>query len=197
MTTISLENIERRAELKRKTAKPLLWIGIVSIVMFFSGWTSAVIVSKGGDGNWLNIQIPNAFTFSTVTLVISSFVYHYGFLAIKKDNNLVLKIASLITLFFGLLFVVSQFLGWKELYSNGIVATGSSSTNASSYLYLITAFHVLHLLAGLISLLVVFIKSLRNKYNSSNYLGVEISLIYWHFLGVLWIYLFLFLKYIA
>lgn len=197
MTSISLENIERRAELKRKTAKPLLWIGIVSIIMFFSGWTSAVIVSKGGDGNWLNIDIPNAFSISTVIIIISSIVYHFGFISIKKDNSRILKITSFVTLVLGVLFVYSQFLGWKELYSNGIVATGSSSTNASSYLYLITAFHVLHLLAGLISLLVVFIKSLRGKYSGTNYLGVEVSLTYWHFLGVLWIYLFLFLTYIA
>ena len=197
MTSISLENIERRAELKRKTAKPLLWIGIVSIIMFFSGWTSAVIVSKGGDGNWLDIQIPNAFAISTLIIVVSSIVYHIGFISIKKDNKQALKMYSLITLLLGVLFIYSQYLGWSELYSKGIVATGSSSTNASSYLYLITFFHVLHLVAGVISLIVVFIKSMKQKYSSSNYLGVEISLIYWHFLGVLWIYLFLFLKYIA
>ncbi|MGE0562132.1 MAG: heme-copper oxidase subunit III [Flavobacteriales bacterium] len=197
MTSISIENIERRTELKRKTAKPLLWVGLVSIIMFFMGWTSAVIVSKGGDGNWLNIQIPFAFTISTIIIVVSSFVYHYGFISIKKDNVQTLKISSLVTLFLGVLFIYSQFLGWKELYSNGIVATGASSSNASSYLYLITFFHVLHLIAGVISLIVVFIKSVKQKYSSTNYLGVEVSIIYWHFLGGLWIYLFFFLKYIA
>ena len=108
-----------------------------------------------------------------------------------------MKLAVSLTLVLGLLFVVSQFYGWKELYSNGIVATGSSSTNASSFIYLITVFHVLHLLAGIISLIVVSVKSYKGKYNSTNFLGVEVSIIYWHFLGALWIYLFLFLKYIA
>ena len=198
MTTISLQdNINNRAEIRKKTAKPLLWIGIVSIVMFFSGWTSAVIVSKGGSGNWLNIEMPSAFTISLFIILLSSATFHFGFVSIKNDKKNNLKIATLLTLVLGLLFVVSQFLGWKELYSRGIVATGSSSTNASSYIYLITVFHVLHLLAGIISLLVVFVKSIREKYSSSNYLGVELSLIYWHFLGVLWVYLFFFLKYIA
>lgn len=197
MTSITVDNIDSRTALKNKTAKPLLWIGIVSIVMFFSGWTSAVIVSKGGAPDWLNIQMPQAFTISTIIIVLSSIFYHLGFVSIKKDNKKLLSVFVLLTLVLGISFVVSQFLGWKHLYENGIVATGSMSTNASSYLYLITAFHVLHLLAGVISLIVVSVKSFKGKYTSAKYLGIELSLIYWHFLGVLWIYLFFFLKYIA
>ncbi|MBI2281513.1 MAG: cytochrome c oxidase subunit 3 [Bacteroidetes bacterium] len=197
MASITLQDLNTKAEIRKKTAKPLLWIGIVSIVMFFSGWTSAVIVSKGGNGNWLNIELPFAFSLSTIIIVLSSLLFHYGLISIKKDNKKMLKLAVSLTLVLGLLFVVSQFYGWKELYSNGIVATGSSSTNASSFIYLITVFHVLHLLAGIISLIVVSVKSYKEKYNSTNFLGVEVSIIYWHFLGALWIYLFLFLKYIA
>jgi len=197
MASITLQDINTKAEIRKKTAKPLLWIGIVSIVMFFSGWTSAVIVSKGGNGNWLNIELPFAFTLSTIIIVLSSLLFHYGLISIKKDNKKALKLAVSLTLVLGLLFVVSQFYGWKELYTNGIVATGSSSTNASSFIYLITVFHVLHLLAGIISLIVVSVKSYQEKYNSTHFLGIEVSIIYWHFLGALWIYLFLFLKYIA
>ncbi len=197
MTTITVDNINSRAELKRKTAKPLLWIGIMSILMFFGGWTSAVIVSKGSISDWLSIHLPNAFYVSSVIIVLSSIFFHLGYLAIKKDQKKTLFIFVLLTLLSGLGFVISQYLGWKTLYENGIVATGSSSTNASSYLYLITFFHVLHLLAGLISLIVVSVKSKKERYSSSNFLGVELSLIYWHFLGALWIYLFIFLKYIA
>lgn len=197
MASITLQEMNTKAEIRKKTAKPLLWIGIVSIVMFFSGWTSAVIVSKGGNGNWLNIELPFAFSLSTIIIVLSSFLFHYGLMSIKKDDKKALKLAVSLTLILGLLFVVSQFYGWKELYANGIVATGSSSTNASSFIYLITVFHVLHLLAGIISLIVVSVKSYKEKYNATNFLGVEVSIIYWHFLGALWIYLFLFLKYIA
>jgi len=197
MTSITVENIDSKAALKRKTAKPLLWIGIVSIIMFFSGWTSAVIVSKGGAPDWLNIDMPFAFTASTVIILLSSLFFHLGLVSIKKGQKQKLKALTLLTLVLGVGFVVSQFIGWKELYENGIVATGSMSTNASSYLYLITVFHVLHLLAGIISLIVVSVKSFKGKYDSTNYLGVELSLIYWHFLGALWVYLFFFLKYIA
>jgi cytochrome c oxidase subunit 3 len=197
MSSVTVENIESKADIKHKTAKPLLWISIVSIVMLFSGWTSAVIVSKGGAPDWLNINLPSAFTYSTLIIILSSLFFHLGLIAIKKDNKTQLKGLVLLTLLCGIAFIISQFLGWQSLYNNGIVATGSESTNASSFLYLITAFHVLHLLAGIISLIVVSVKSFLGKYNSTKYLGVELSLIYWHFLGALWIYLFFFLKYIA
>lgn len=198
MAAITLQdNILSKDEIRKKTAKPLLWIGIVSIVMFFGGWTSAVIVSKGASSNWLNINLPNAFNISTIIIFLSSIIFHFGLIAIKKNQTTRLKWSVIITFLLGLGFVFSQFLGWKELYQNGVFATGSNSTSASSFIYLITVFHVLHLLAGLISLIIVGFKSIQEKYNSKNILGVELSLIYWHFLGGLWIYLFLFLKYIA
>ncbi|KAB2859476.1 MAG: heme-copper oxidase subunit III [Flavobacteriales bacterium] len=198
MTTITLQdNILSKDEIRKKTAKPLLWIGIVSIVMFFGGWTSAVIVSKGASSNWLNINLPISFTISTIIIILSSLSFHYGLIAIKNNKTSQLKWSVIITLLLGLGFVLSQYLGWKELYQNGVFATGSKSTSASSFIYLITVFHVLHLLAGIISLIIVGSKSFLEKYSSQNTLGVELSVIYWHFLGGLWIYLFLFLKYIA
>ncbi len=197
MEAILIQDFNDRAEIKKKTAKPLLWIAIVSIIMLFSGWTSAVIVTKAANTKWVEIEMPIAFTISTLIIILSSLVYQFGLVSIKKDHKKIFKLTALLTLVLGILFVVSQFFGWKELYTNGIVATGPSSSNASSFLYIITLFHVLHLLAGIISLIVVSVKSFREKYSSTNFLGIEISLIYWHFLGILWIYLFFFLKYVA
>ncbi|MCC7332310.1 MAG: heme-copper oxidase subunit III [Flavobacteriales bacterium] len=198
MTSVSINNqFDTAEDIKKKTAKPLLWIAIVSIVMLFGGWTSAVIVSKGSSPRWFSFDLPFAFTISTLIIVASSLIFHYGLFSIRKGNSNVLKLASIITLVLGVMFIVSQYYGWKDLYSNGIFATGSKSTSASSFIYLVTVFHVLHLLAGIISVLVVAIKSLKEKYNQENTLGVELSIIYWHFLGGLWIYLFLFLKYVA
>lgn len=198
MTSISLQNInESKAEIRKKTAKPLLWIGIVSIVMFFGGWTSAVIVSKGASSNWFAFDLPSSFTYSTILILSSSIVFQFGLFSIKKDNKSILKWTVFFTLLLGVGFIVSQYFGWRSLYQNGIFATGTSSTSASSFIYLITVFHVLHLLAGIISLIVVAIKSIKERYNSHNTLGVELSIIYWHFLGGLWVYLFLFLKYFA
>lgn len=195
MTTISMDNISYKEELKRKTSKPLLWFAIVSIVMFFTGLTSAVVVSQGGGG-FIAIKLPFAFTVSTVIIVLSSVVFHFGLLAIKKGNLGIAKISVLATLILGMLFVFTQFLGWNSLFESGVYAVGSESTQESSYLYLLTALHVAHLIGGLISLIIVLVKTVKEKYSLDNYLGVQISITYWHFLGGLWVYLFFFLRYI-
>lgn len=193
MTTISMDNINYKEELKRKTSKPLLWFAIVSIVMFFTGLTSAVVVSQGGGG-FIAIKLPFAFTVSTVIIVLSSVAFHFGLLSIKKGNLGIAKISVLATLILGILFVFTQFLGWNSLTAGGYHWTGTSQE--SSYLYLLTGLHVAHLLGGLISLIIVLVKTVKEKYSLDNYLGVQISITYWHFLGGLWIYLFFFLRYI-
>lgn len=190
-----MENINYKEEIKQKTSKPLLWIAMVSIVMFFAGLTSAVVVSQGG-GSFLDVPIPSAFTISTFIIVASSLIFHYGLISIKKGNFAIAKVSVLATLILGFAFVVSQWMGWGYLYENGVIAVGSASTASSSFLYLLTALHIAHLIGGIISLLVVFVKLNRNKYSIEKYLGVQVSITYWHFLGGLWVYLYLFFMYI-
>ncbi len=110
MTTIILENTNYKDELKKKNSKPLLWIALVSIVMFFSGLTSAVIVSQGGGG-FIEIPMPTGFTISTLVIVLSSLVFHHGFISVKKGNYGMAKISVGITLLLGLLFVFTQYMG--------------------------------------------------------------------------------------
>ncbi|MCW8896498.1 MAG: cytochrome c oxidase subunit 3 [Flavobacteriales bacterium] len=196
MTTIVLENNDYKKEIKQKTAKPLLWIGLVSIVMFFAGLTSAVIVSKG-TAVWESIQIPSAFAISTVFILLSSLTFYLGENSLKNNNIARAKIFILATLILGLLFSITQYLAWTELYKNGVVWAGSESSAAGSYFYALTALHLLHLLGGLISLLVVSFKSMKERYNEENLLGVQLSSTYWHFLTALWVYLYLFLIFIA
>ncbi len=195
MTSIAVENINYKQEIRNKTSKPLLWVGIMSIVMFFAGLTSAVVVSQGG-GDFINIVLPSVFLVSTVIIVLSSVTYHVGMLATKNENHSLAKLTITLTMVLGLAFVFTQFLGWKNLFESGVYAVGSQSTQESSYLYLLTFLHVLHLVGGLVSLLIVLVKTFKRKYSSNNYLGLQVSITYWHFLGGLWVYLFLFLKYI-
>ena len=100
-----------------------------------------------------------------------------------------------LSLVLGLLFSCFQILGWGQLVSDGIFLTGAKSHPAGSFLYVITLAHLIHVLGGLISLLVTTIKSAQVKYTKENYLGIELTSIYWHFLDVLWVYLFVFLLY--
>jgi cytochrome c oxidase subunit 3 len=96
----------------------------------------------------------------------------------------------------GLLFSFFQLNGWEELTNQGVYLTGEGSNVAGSFLYVLTLSHLVHLIGGLIALLVTAINAKRNKYSAENYLGLEITSIYWHFLSILWIYLFCFLEYL-
>jgi len=180
---------------KQKASKPLLWVGILSIVMLFAGLTSAYVV-RADNGNWLIFNLPNAFYLSTAVIVTSSITLFYALQMAKKNNKKGMVLGLLATFILGLAFAYLQYTGWGELYSKNIVFGGKSSNASGSFLYLITFLHLLHLFAGLISVLVTLKNAIKGKYNAENTLGLELCSIYWHFLDILWVYLFLFLYYI-
>ena len=180
------------ALMRKKSAKSLLWIGIVSIIMLFSGLTSAYVV-RADNGNWLVFELPSIAIISTAVIIASSFTMFLAQMAIKKDKQKATSIYLLLTLLLGLAFTYTQYLGWKELTLQGIYFLGKYSNASGSFLYLIAVVHLLHLFGGLIALLITLFRSLKNRYSSQDYLGIELSAIYWHFLDLLWIYLFLFL----
>jgi cytochrome c oxidase subunit 3 len=178
-----------------KTAKPLLWIGIISIVMMFAGFTSAYIV-RADNGNWLLFDLPNAFYLSTAVILTSSITLFFAMQMAKRDNKKGIIFGILLTFILGISFTYCQFVGYGELIKHNIIAGGKSSNASGSFLYLLSFMHLLHLFAGLIVLLVTLKNSIKGKYNSQNTLGLELCSIYWHFLDILWVYLFLFLYFI-
>lgn len=180
------------AAMQKKSAKPLLWIGIVSIVMLFAGLTSAYVV-RADNGNWLVFQLPPISIISTAVIIASSLTMFIAQLSIKRDKHGMASAFLFITFVLGLVFTYTQYAGWKELTAQGIYFLGKYSNASGSFLYLIAVMHLLHLFGGLIALLITLTKSLRKRYNSQDYLGIELAAIYWHFLDALWIYLFLFL----
>ncbi len=171
------------------TSKVLLWICIVSIIMLFAGLTSAYIVRQA-EGNWVEFSLPRIFIFSTLIIFFSSITLHIALISVKKNNFRNLLTFLIITLGLGLAFCFTQFLGWSRLVEQEIYFVGNPS---GSFLYVITALHLAHLLGGIIYLLVLITDAIRMKYNSGNYLPVQLGSIYWHFLDILWIYLFVFL----
>ena len=179
--------------IKNRPLKQLLWVGIAAIAMFFAGLTSAYIVRKA-EGNWTEFVLPDWFWYSAITIVISSVVLILAKQKIKKDQSVFSLVLSVFLL--GLLFAYFQLNGWKELTNQGVFLTGKGSNVAGSFLYVITLSHLVHLIGGLIALLVTAINAKRKKYSAEDYLGLEITSIYWHFLSILWIYLFFFLKYL-
>ena len=196
METIkSKKNNPHKAEIKlaeRKTAKPLLYIGIVSMVMLFAGLTSAYVV-RADNGNWLVFQLPSISIISTAIIVTSSLTMLIAQLAIKKNNYFLANLGLFLSLVLGITFFFTQIEAWKELSAQGIFFVGKYSNAAGSFLYLIALVHLAHMIGGLIAVTVSLTKCLLKKYSSSDFLGIELTAIYWHFLDALWVYLFLFL----
>lgn len=181
-----------RATLSMHPQKFALWLFIVSVVMLFAAFTSAYIVRKA-EGNWLLFDIPNIFWYTSAVILVSSLTMHWAYVAAKKDHFSKLKISISITAILGLIFLVGQVWGWGELVTSGVYFAGNSSNPAGSFVYIFTGMHGLHLVSGVIVLLITFINVFRNKVNSQNLDGIEMCVTYWHFLDILWLYLFAFL----
>jgi cytochrome c oxidase subunit 3 len=179
----------------QKAAKPLLWVGIVSIVMLFAGFTSAYVV-RADNGNWLVFQLPSAFYLSTAVIITSSITLYLSHQAAKQNNQKRIVLGLILTFILGVVFTYLQFSGYQELLSQKIFFAGKSANASGSFLYLITFMHLLHLFVGMIALLVTLKNGIKGRYTSENTLGLELCSIYWHFLDFLWVYLFLFLYFI-
>lgn len=190
-----LSQEEEKRIVREKVAKPLLWIAMFAMIMLFGAFTSAYIVSRG-KGDWLPFELPQMFYISTAVIIMSSVAMNWTLSAAKKNDYKSMKIASLITLFLGITFVVFQFLGWSVLVEQKVFFAGKDSNASGSFLYVLTGMHLAHLAFGLVALLVVWIKSILQRYNSENLLGIRLCAIFWHFLDVLWVFLFLFLLFL-
>ncbi len=179
-------------EKNARAKKMMLWFGIVSLLMGFAGWTSAFIVSSSRE-DWLtDFQLPTAFFYSTAVIVLSSLTYILARRAVKKGDQKAATSWLLTTLSLGVVFIVLQFIGFNEIIAQGYYFTGPTSNITMSYIFLIAAVHILHVVAGIISLLVVLYRQMRGKYNAEDMLGLELGATFWHFLDLLWVYLVLF-----
>ncbi len=204
-----MSNLDSLQVKNNKAKKMMLWFGMISITMTFAGLTSAFIVSSSRP-DWLeSFVLPGWFTLSTISILLSSLFFQlakfkldqYIRVSLPENINIYLE-KNNVNIFLGLtilsaiIFIVSQFLGFDEIISQGYYFTGPESSVTTSYIYVLVFVHLAHLFAGLIVLTVVTTRFNRKKYEK-NKLGFEMALIFWHFLGALWIYLFLFIKYFS
>jgi cytochrome c oxidase subunit 3 len=183
-------------EHKSRTArsyKLILLFAMVSMTMMFAGLTSAYVVSQS-RADWLkDFQLPSAFYFSTIAILGCSITFHLAKKAIQKDNQSATTSFLMATLALGISFVVLQFVGFGQIVANGYYFTGSASSITTTFLYIVVLVHLIHLAGGMISLLIIIYNHFKQKYNSTQTLGIELGAMYWHFLDFLWVYLFLFL----
>ena len=181
---------EPKATLSMHPKKFALWLFIVSIVMLFAALTSAYIV-KQADGNWLSFKLPEIFVINTIVIALSSLTMHLAYMAAKNDLLQRVKWLLLVTVLLGVLFLIGQYISWSELVNENVYFV--SNYASGSFIYIFTGLHGLHLVSGLIFLLITYASSLRLKIHAKNLLQIEMCMTYWHFLGGLWVYLYIFL----
>lgn len=179
-----------------RAKKMMLWFGIISLVMSFAGWTSAFVVSSARP-DWLkDFVLPNAFIISTIVIILSSITFLLAKRALKNNNRQQTTIWLLTTLVLGVVFIINQFQGFQQIIDLGYNFTGPTSNVTMSYIYLIAMVHILHVIVGLFCLLVVIYNHFKQKYTTTNMLGFELAATFWHFIDILWVYLFLFLYFV-
>lgn len=188
MVSAEIQNIQ--AKQKERAKVTMLWIGIVGIVMLFAAFTSGYILSMGRK-DWIPVDIPLPFIYSTFLILASSATMFWGQQSIKKGNVTGLRVGVLLTLLLGIGFTYTQYAGFNQLFNEG--HTFVSRNPADSWMILIPFMHFLHIFGGIIALLVVARRARKGKYSAKNHLGVRLASIYWHFLDILWLYLFAFL----
>lgn len=168
-----------------------MWVAIGSILMMFAGLTSAYIV-KRSQVNWLMIDIPLIFWYSTVAIIVSSVAVHLSMKALKQRNMVMYRRWLVITALLGVLFLVLQIIGFSQFSSSDVRLVGAGSNASYSFLLAISGMHGLHVLGGVVALVIIAIRAVSVSKRNYSTLPLEITATYWHFVDILWIYLFIF-----
>jgi cytochrome c oxidase subunit 3 len=177
----------RRNPIPRRAYITAITIGLGGILMFFMALTSSYIVRRGLGNDWQNFALPRILWVNTVILLASSATLELARKALSRGQNEAFRNLWLLTTGLGLVFVGGQLAAWRQLHAAGVfLATNPSS----SFFYLFTAAHGLHLLGGVIALLYVAFRSWR-KSRTTQTIAAEVAGIYWHFLDGLWVFLLL------
>ena len=182
--------IEDKQNLKAK--KFLVWLFIISSFMIFAGLTSGFIVyTAGSPDRGLKTILPEAFLYSAAIIVLSSITMHLAYLSAKKLQFGLQKLYLVITIVLGLSFMAMQFYGWQLLTGQGVYFVNYNASQ--SFIYVFTGLHMLHIIAGLVMLINSLVGSVRNIAQVRNLFRLETTSIFWHFIDILWIYLYVFL----
>jgi len=163
-----------------------MWIGIAGIVMIFAAFTSALVVRRGLSTDWVPTALPRILFLNTGVLVFSSLTLELSRRSLRARRGQGFARWLYLTVALGLAFLGGQLVAWKELASRGVYLASNPS---SSFFYLLTAAHGIHLLGGIVALLVLGFQARKIAGHPKKRVAVEITSIYWHFMDGLWIYL--------
>lgn len=186
---------------RREPFNFMLWIGIGSSVLVFTILLAAYVVRKANGAYWNDVPLPRLFWVSTLAIMVSSFTLHLANRSFQSDRYPQFRLYLGATLSLGVLFVILQFWGWYQLIEAGISTLRNPSVG---FIYLLSGLHILHIALGITTLCWLVFHSLKNityvdafvfSVNPPNQLKFKLISIYWHFVDILWLYLFAFLLY--
>lgn len=187
-----------RRRFSKDTYRIAVWMLLAAIVMIFAALASSYIVLSGNP-EWQPVRMPRAFMLSTGLILISSVTMTAARRQLQRGQSRNCQVWLLVTLLLGLAFLASQYAGWKQLVSAGVFVSGNPH---SSFYYLFTAVHGVHLLGGLTALAYLAVRSgwagwagraLVGEANEKRAAAAEAVALYWHFMDGLWVCLFLLL----
>ncbi|WP_245153317.1 MULTISPECIES: cytochrome c oxidase subunit 3 [unclassified Sphingobacterium] len=186
------ELLNEELQKSRKAKKFNLYLGMIGMFMMFAAFSSGFIVyTNSGVDKGIKTILPYVFIYSTAAIVISSLTMYLAFKAVKNNDLGKQKIFLIATILLGVVFFFLQLEAWSVLFSREITFT---NTNASqSFIYVFTGFHLAHIIAGILVLTRCLIGAMKNIPLGNNIFRMEIASIFWHFLGLLWIYIYVFL----
>jgi cytochrome c oxidase subunit 3 len=170
--------------------KFIVWLFIVTIVMLFASLTSAYLVRQA-SGDWLRFDLPPVFRITTAIILLSSLTLQLAYRSAKNNNLSNIKTFLVLTMILGILFLTGQYYSWIQLVRQNVFFVGNP---AGSFIYVLTGLHAAHIVSGLIFLFIMLVRSFNYKVHSRRLMAMEMCTTYWHFLGGLWIYLFIFLN---
>ncbi len=169
-----------------------MWLTVGSIAMLFTALTSAYVMRAGGRG-WDDLQLPGLLWVSTALIVASSVTIEVARRALRRDEDATYRNWLMVSLFLGFGFLATQLFAWRQLAGQGIYL---ASNPHSSFFYLLTGLHGLHLLGGIVGLSFLLWRASRvmrdtNKQATLKRRAAADAVgIYWHFMDGLWVYLF-------
>lgn len=187
-----MANIQQKDRLNLGARKFNMWIFIFTSFMFFAALTSGFIVYSGGRGHALDVILPQAFIYSTAVIIISSATFYMASNAAKQLRFGRQRLLLWVTFVLGIAFFFIQVYAWYVLtYKMGVYFTNPNASR--TFIYVFTGMHLLHIIAALILLLSTIYSTYRNIPQVKNLYKMEITGIFWHFLDIIWIYLYVFL----
>ena len=175
-----------------KARKFLMWLFVISSFMMFAALTSGFIVyTEGNAERGIKVLLPKAFIYSTIIIIISSITMHLAYLSGKKLDFGKQKLYTVLTIILGVAFFFGQYSAWAVLTTSGAYFVNYNASQ--SFIYVFTGAHLLHIFAGVIMLIYSLIGKMRDIPQVRNIFRLEVSSIFWHFIDILWIYLYVFL----